>query len=136
MAVKSIGFSEDKMTRINELAQRLGYQSDGKIGIEKQLINDILDAILDNEACIHSESNIKEFLSRGIKTTKNMNDRKPTRSNEALEKLEKLIENYASEGVKQTKSFYQKTHNVNYQFMIEYEKDHPGVFKPSRLATK
>lgn len=134
MAVKSISIPEDKFTQITELAERLGYQSGKNGGIEKQLINDIMDAILDNEACIHSESNIREFLSRGIKTTKNMNNRVPTRSNTALEKLEGLIEKYASEGTKKTKSYYQKTHRVNYQFMTEYEKNHPGVFSESRLT--
>lgn len=127
MAVKSTSIPEDKMTQINELAQRLGYQSSGKGKIETQLINDILDAILDNEASIPSESNIKEFLSRGIKTTASMNNR-VGRSNAALEKLEKLIENYDSENVKKSKSYYNKTHKINYNFLIEYEKDHPGVF--------
>jgi len=133
---RNISIPEEKYTLLTELAQRLGYQSSGKGGIEKQLVNDILDVILENESKIHSESAIKEVLLKGIEHTYTIKTREPKRKNEAIKNLEGLIESYANEGVKKTKTYYNKNHGIGYAFLQEYEKDHPEVFALGKIESK
>ena len=126
---KTYQFSEAIDNQLSELATKLGYPK-GKKMPATLLLDDILEAVLQNQELFTEDTNIKELISKGIQTTTKLKNRAVdvNRTIDAIARIESKIAFCLENNQKPTKSRLNKIHNCNYNALIEYEKNHTGIF--------